>query len=972
MASDPTPLARLADVLGRAGSHPPTATELAELLWLAGHCAVPLTAAAEVGRSARGTPSASGPRATPGTRAVTTGEEADEPVTLFTTADSVSSGTTDSGSLLAPLPPLLTHPLPLQRALRPLKRHFPAPSGRELDEERTAEAIARRGARPGTWLPVFTPSRERWLTLNLVYDVGPTMPLWRPLVRELHQTLTSTGIFRAVILWQVTPDGLVRTHLPPHRKAVVPPGDGRTATLVLSDCTGPQWRAGQAGVRWHRAVGSWARTMPVAVVQPLPEHLWRHTARPTRAGILRGDGPAAPSATTRFLPYGAARHDSPSDDVPVPVLELSAAWLGHWSTLIGAPGGAAVPAAVTALPPRPSVSEVLPGPGGGLDDLGGLNDLAPEELVRRFRSLASPQAFRLAGHLAVGEPVLPVMRLVHAAVEDRPQPGQLAEVILSGLLRAVPGPGVGWGRYEFRSGVRDLLLRTLPRSATAHTVELLTRVGTEIEARAGAMPGEFHAYASLRRPDDDRGVEGRPFALISEEALALLRGPSPTSANRRSRTRPPPPQARSRRRRVLTVTAPSATQPEPYFFLSYARRDDSDDVLVSRFYEDLVAELGRRGANCSGQPSFQDMRQLAVGADWERTLGRAVGHCRAMVALCSPAYVQSLYCGREWAAFRARLEDYRARAAIDVPALLPVLWDPLRGGMPEEIARYQYYESTMGTAYLDHGLRRLMFRDPAHYHSVLRLVAERVQSAAEQFQLPTGEVDLSTVRNPFSAPQTAVPADGDAGHVRLFVAACTTEQRPPNRRSTLYYGNSPLDWTPYHPPAHPTVAHRAQRLIIEDGLTSSLEVVDGDLGGKLDEAVRNNQPSVLLVDPWATELPAYREALRDFDRRSDLRTAVLVPRHDADEESADAALWDNLGTVFPRNWSRRDDPYDRLFRVGVDDRRFDEELVVAVTLAQRRLHQVQPAQRPSTPPAAPRPPGSAGSAPGERRPPWPL
>ncbi|WP_272936075.1 SAV_2336 N-terminal domain-related protein, partial [Streptomyces tricolor] len=177
---------------------------------------------------------------------------------------------------MAPAPPMLRHPLGLQRALRPLARRIDAPVGHELDEPATADRIARLGADPAWWLPVLRPAQERWLRLNLVYDAGPTMPVWRPLVRELHTVLAQSGAFRTVTLYRAAADGTV------HGPDAHDPADGRTVTLLISDCMGPQWREGPAGTLWYATLHRWARRMPVAVVQPLPEHLWRNTALPTR------------------------------------------------------------------------------------------------------------------------------------------------------------------------------------------------------------------------------------------------------------------------------------------------------------------------------------------------------------------------------------------------------------------------------------------------------------------------------------------------------------------------------------------------------------------------------------------------------------------------------------------------------------------------------------------------------------------
>ncbi|MDG4865026.1 BTAD domain-containing putative transcriptional regulator, partial [Streptomyces sp. T-3] len=147
------------------------------------------------------------------------------------------------------------------------------------------------------------------------------------------------------------------------------------------------------------------------------------------------------------------------------------------------------------------------------------DDLSPEELVLRFRSLASPEAFRLAGHLAVGRPELPVMRLVQAALERRPQPQHLAEVILSGVLSAGSAAGV----YEFRPGVRDVLLGTLPRSARGRTGELLARVGALIDERVGVAPGAIPVVG----PAAGGGLgapEGDPVALVRAESVRRMAG----------------------------------------------------------------------------------------------------------------------------------------------------------------------------------------------------------------------------------------------------------------------------------------------------------------------------------------------------------------------------------------------------------------------------------------------------------------
>ncbi|MFH8340689.1 SAV_2336 N-terminal domain-related protein [Streptomyces sp. AM6-12] len=536
----PDALARLAAVLAEAGQGaPPTARELAELLWLAGHMAPKGTTGTgptgNTGTAGSGDPEDAGdpegaggddPTATePGpapdpARAPRPPEGEPRPprpapdtparVPLHLPSPAPSAKRAPHTALMAPAPPMLRHPLALQRAVRPLRRRVDAPTGRELDELATADRIARLGADPDHWLPVLRPARERWLSLNLVYDAGPTMPLWRPLIQELHTALAQSGAFRTVTLYRAGADGTVRG---PDGQ---PSADGRTVTLLISDCMGPQWRQGPAGTLWYATLHRWARRMPLAVVQPLPEHLWRDTALPAAPGRLTAPHPAAPSAALTFTPYDApepdcgTEPDGAADAVVLPVLEPEPRWLANWAGLIGAPGGTRFPAAAARLT-RP-----LPADAEDRTDVG---RLSAEELVLRFRATASPEAFQLAGHLAVGRADLPVMRLVQAAVEPEPRPRHLAEVVLSGMLVALPGAPAG--SYSFREGVRELLLLGLPRTERNRTVELLRRMGEFVDDLAGRAPGGFRAV--VPSPGGaPTPVERQPVATLSEESVRRL------------------------------------------------------------------------------------------------------------------------------------------------------------------------------------------------------------------------------------------------------------------------------------------------------------------------------------------------------------------------------------------------------------------------------------------------------------------
>ncbi|BDD72004.1 SAV_2336 N-terminal domain-related protein [Streptomyces violaceoruber] len=596
---DPPPLPLLADLLGRAAATGarPTPLELAELLWLAGHMEPPEQdppdGPASGPRPAEPPPAPEGTREQgqegdgqrerdrkperdrhgdrerdrdgdrnrgrgpgqgpwgdgPG-RPSTRSEAPRTPLRLPSPAPAPgTSAAQPHSALLAPAPPMLRHTLALQRALRPLKRRADAPVGHEVDEAATADRIARLGAGPEWWLPVLRPVRERWLRLHLVHDAGPTMPVWRPLVRELQAALAQSGVFRTVTLHRADPDGTARGD------GAQIPADGRTVMLLISDCMGPQWRAGPDGVRWFATLRRWARRAPLAVLQPLPEQLWRDTALPPVPGRLSAPHRAAPSASLAFTPYDTAAPRAPEGTVHVPVLEPGPEWLANWAALVASPGGTPYPGAAAALH-RPLPADA--------DDRTDVARLSPEELVLRFRASASPQAYRLAGHLALGRPDLPVMRLVQAAVEPDPRPQHLAEVILGGLLTTVAGPP---GSYAFRPGVRELLLRGLPRTARNRTHDLLLRTGGLIDDRAGRSPGEFRALIPSRK-GTERAGPSESFATISEESVRQLTvrerpsAPSPFPPGLGARYRPTRRLTPSGRIWLAEDTGPDRTAPD--------------------------------------------------------------------------------------------------------------------------------------------------------------------------------------------------------------------------------------------------------------------------------------------------------------------------------------------------------------------------------------------------------------------------
>ncbi|MGH4028955.1 SAV_2336 N-terminal domain-related protein [Actinomycetota bacterium Odt1-20B] len=434
----------------------------------------------------------------------------------------------DADELLVPAPRALRHELAIQRALRPLKQRVPDRRRRRLDEDATASRAARRpGRRP--WTPVMVPTTDRLLTLSLVVDTGPAMGVWRPLVRELREAMRRTGAFRDVRVWYLAdlgPGLAVRPSPtgPAREPAALVDPTGRDLVLVLSDCSGPHWWAGRVGPVLHR----WARSGPTAILQPLPERLWRRTAAPAVPGRAIASRAGAPNTALRFTPHDGRTKREPGT-LPVPVLELSPEWLADWAGLVMATGDRRRDTAVTYVSAREVAREARRRDGQPSLVEG---DLPLEERLLRFLSAASPTAADLAAHIALSVPALPVMRLIQQHVTVDSPPSDLAEVLLSGLLEPVAGERE---LYEFVPGARAALLETLPRPESLAAAELLSRIGEGIAARTGARSETFRAVVPVEEGTGSRGLgaAGEPFALVSEEALGLLRNTAVAVAERR-------------------------------------------------------------------------------------------------------------------------------------------------------------------------------------------------------------------------------------------------------------------------------------------------------------------------------------------------------------------------------------------------------------------------------------------------------
>ncbi|MFF8266134.1 SAV_2336 N-terminal domain-related protein [Streptomyces sp. NPDC016562] len=544
----------------RAAGLDPSAEELADALWLAGHIRGP---ARVVPGPPPGPEEEAGDPVTEREEPVREEPEAEDPVRLYAPGQRRAGGTEGASPEESPeeygvpvrVPGAAALPriLAVQRALRALQRHRPPapPTRLVLDEAATAEASARA---LGLVIPVLRPESRREATVRLVMDASASMAVWQDMFEELRSVCERLGAFRDVQVHYLhrLADGGAALGRGPSPGSGLRSGDqlrdptGRALTMVVSDCAGPLWREGTA----QRLLYRWAQCTPCVVVQPLPQRLWGRSWLPTERGTLsRIEGGAG---KLKFRSDRAPLPGRPTGGLSVPVLPPSATALGAWARLVAGLGTGPVPAEVGRVladhpaAPVPPPRTVRP----------------PRELVTRFRSSAAPRAVQLAVYLSAAPLNLPVMRLVQRTMLPDSEPSDLAEVLLSGLVRrSGPGPG-HW--YEFAPGVQDVLLGPLGRD---EATLVLKHCSEYVLAHFGRGVRNFPALAVTQLTgappmvadpgceDDERVPAGRLPRAFAQVSAKVVRRYLPGMPQEGTEPRPPTAAAAPAAPRAAAVRA---------------------------------------------------------------------------------------------------------------------------------------------------------------------------------------------------------------------------------------------------------------------------------------------------------------------------------------------------------------------------------------------------------------------------------
>jgi FxsC-like protein len=395
---------------------------------------------------------------------------------------------------------------------------------------------------------------------------------------------------------------------------------------------------------------------------------------------------------------------------------------------------------------------------------------------------------------------------------------------------------------------------------------------------------------------------------------------------------------------------------DPLFFLSYA----NNAVLKpfqERFFDDLVEALILEDDTLGDEKTrigFCDREGIQLGDSWTSGLAEALRTARVFVYIQSQAYFSRLWCGREWAVFRERIDRWMqapGAPASRPPLMLPVLWQPVARNPPADLAKdIQHGHSKLGEAYAQHGLYPLMklrdFRED--YSKFLIQLARRILEVARNHPLPPGDwawPDFEFIPNAFEVAAAAAggprpgatsptPHDGGPRHVVfVYVVGTRAEVEHGNWRTNIAsYGDGWVDWKPYFPPIERYVGWYAQGVVRDEDLNYERLDCDSGLIERLREAEKKNKIIILVVDTWTLKGTTYQALMKDFDERQFRNCCVVIPWNEDDETRTRAEeLGRRLQEVFRRGHQVR-----ARFRFGVKTpQALEAEFTAAINQARK-------------------------------------
>lgn len=331
-------------------------------------------------------------------------------------------------------------------------------------------------------------------------------------------------------------------------------------------------------------------------------------------------------------------------------------------------------------------------------------------------------------------------------------------------------------------------------------------------------------------------------------------------------------------------------------FFSYAR--DNTDKYLDKFYADLREEIRQHTGLLQANILFRDTG-LQTGEYWDNELKDALATSEALICVVSPIYVGREFCGKEFQIFRERVDAATApprQLANATNVILPVLWMPVKGDMPEVLSRLQHYSDDYPPDYKTEGLRYLlMLEKETEYRRFLHLFVARVLEVTPPRTAALPPLDdvpaFEEVPSAFHVRRIPAPTPGpeqSAGgpnNVKFVFLAARGPEIQPLRRAACYGNDGGWFWRPFDPPDQVTVGTIAQQAASDENLRYQEIPLDDQIIERLRLADEKKEIIVVVVDVWSMKVPTYHDLMRLYDTAGFLNCAVIIIWNEEDDET---------------------------------------------------------------------------------------
>jgi FxsC-like protein len=379
------------------------------------------------------------------------------------------------------------------------------------------------------------------------------------------------------------------------------------------------------------------------------------------------------------------------------------------------------------------------------------------------------------------------------------------------------------------------------------------------------------------------------------------------------------------------------------FFFSYTR--SNNDAYLKRLFKDLNNSIRlKRGLPDSAPVGFFDQRGIELGQDWDAVIVDALQNAKVMLAVASPGYFNSEYCGKEWELFQRRCDEHAKRTGTRAPLLKTIVWVAYAiDALPERVRQYQLLSGDPQAVHNVKGVRYMLQQNSKYrtaYNDYIDKLGDEIigasatpgQRVSPLLPLPV----LSSVRSAFGpappapAPPGAIvlprlPGPSGPKHVHFVYVAASPARFGAARLAEPYVEEGGRDWRPFYPLDSRRVDPLLVQVAASNDLLFSVEymAIDDKLIENIDQAWTRRQIVVLVLDPWsvhwdATQAnPAYQALLRQLDGRLDYHWCVLVPWNEQDTacHSDRVAIMQTVRNTFDRH--ARLSPNPMFYRDGI-------------------------------------------------------